>query len=179
MSSYFTVKQVMTKLLGVLSPEDHELRAEVVMILWSRILDEECIITTLIPSLDETTRAKLRHQLGPLYLFNPLEPNAEYMLNFSMRDERLLAKFILGLATTEYPPVDSGVGLQPAGTFDELKEDAKGPVELKKVPEGWLLQEPEGGLPHMGIWSVNYSPPLVEVCVSRIQSNPSRPQSQP
>ena len=90
-----------------------------------------------------------------------------YELNFWMRDERLLARFLLELAAKEYPHVEVGSGLQPAGTFDGEDKDKKGnpkPVQtLKKVPEAWMETPPDGGLPLIGKWIVDYECPLVEL----------------
>jgi len=159
-SNYFLVKQIVD-LLDVAA--DDAMRQEMVTIFWNRVLDEENITTKLLPSLNEKVQAELRDRIGPLKLFNPLKPSLHYTLNLQMRDERLVARFLLELAAKEYPEVEAGVGLQPAGTFDEQKGDEKGPVEMKKVPELWLEAPPEGGIPTTGIWSVMYDPPLVEL----------------
>ena len=52
-------------------------------------------------------RVTLRKSIGPLKIFNPLMPNMHYDLNFWMRDERLLARFVLELAAKEYPYVEA------------------------------------------------------------------------
>merc|ERR1719313_2138505 len=104
----------------------------------------------MIMHLSEAVQVELRKSIGPLKLVNPLQPVMQYTLQLSMRDERLVARFLLELAAKEYPEAESGVGLQPAGTLDELKGDDKGPVELRKVPEAWMESPPEGGLPTSG-----------------------------
>jgi len=158
--NYFLVKQA-TEILDAAATDD-SLREEMIMLMWNRIVDEENIVDGLILKLSEKSQFDLRRRIGPLKLFNPLNPCMQYTLQLSMRDERLVARFLLELAAKEYPEAESGVGLQPAGTLDEQKGDDKGPVELKKVPEVWMESPPEGGLPTSGIWCVTYEPPLVD-----------------
>jgi len=158
---YFAVKQV-ANLIDVAMTD--EMRQEMLMIVWNRIVDEENIMQGLVVHLKEELQATLRRHIGPLKLFNPLRPIRQYTLNLAMRDERLVARFLLELAAKEYPETESGaLGLQPAGTLDEQKGDDKPPVELKKVPDLWMEPPPEGGLPSLGIWCIMYDPPMVDL----------------
>merc|ERR1711871_966056 len=137
------------------------------MVMWNRIVDEENIRDRIIEKLDDAARVTLRKSIGPLKIFNPLMPNMHYDLNFWMRDERLLARFVLELAAKGYPYVEVGSGLQPAGVFDAEDKDKKGnpkpPQTLKKVPEAWMEVPPDGGLPTKGRWTFDYECPLIEI----------------
>jgi len=158
--TYFSVEQA-ANFLELAT--DESMKIDMIMIFWNRIVDEENFLEGIFKHLTGQSQKILRKNIGPLKLFNPLAPNMFYTLNFWMRDEKLLARFLLELAAKEYPPVEVGVALQPAGFFDEQKGDDKGPIELKKVPEIWMELPPEGGLPGHGIWEVTYDPPLLEI----------------
>ena len=55
----------------------------------------------MIKHLGEIDRQQHRHRLGQLSCFDVMSPDGPYRIDFSMRDERLLATCLLQLATKE------------------------------------------------------------------------------
>merc|ERR1740130_1804160 len=132
---FITVDQVLIFLEAVAS--DDSSKADLMMACWTRILDRDLNGHKLLLQFPPATAQRLRRQIGWIKLFNPLEVEKPYSMDLAIRDERLVAIYILEVAQQEAPGEDGLV--LPIQLRAEGAEEA---VELKNVPEIWWEEFP-------------------------------------
>lgn len=122
-----------------------------VKVLWSRLVDEEnmgvsaitialnamCVGQRILSRLGPEHQTKLQQQLGFLTCFNMLDPEGDHVLDFGVRDQRIIATCLLRLGTKEKGNniTNESFNGNPGGSSSR-----------------WITQPPASG-----IWKVTYS----------------------
>jgi len=104
--------------------------------MWTRLVDEENL-HRITEYLGSDLLKVLRHRLGILSVFSPLEPDARYTLDLKCRDNQIVANCLLQLANKE--PGENIVG----ESFNGKKF---------QTPPTWLQL-----LPSEGVWECTYT----------------------
>eukprot|EP00658_Telonema_sp_P-2_P017761 TRINITY_DN16930_c0_g1_i1.p1 TRINITY_DN16930_c0_g1~~TRINITY_DN16930_c0_g1_i1.p1 ORF type:complete len:441 (-),score=102.44 TRINITY_DN16930_c0_g1_i1:28-1350(-) len=122
---FFSSKQICT--IMNLVAQEHPARCDVLVVLWSRLVDEEnawAVLENLIPE----QRAEVYKRIGYLSLFNPLRPDGWYKLDLSVREENVVATILVALAIKE-----PGQNVRGDQTFNG---------EIFVPPKAWLAGMP-------------------------------------
>lgn len=151
-SIFLTCKQAVQ--LMDFFPEDGYLRIQVLMTVFSRIIDAENICEIYDNHCSPDERAEMMHRLGILCVMDPMKPDREYKLDLRRSDMREWCKILINLALNE--PGDNWAG---GGEYRWSKYD-------DPVP-GWILPQPwttpddadggEGGPRRYGWLRVTYT----------------------
>jgi hypothetical protein len=110
-------------------------KIELFTALWDLLLDEENL-ATVWRIFEAEDRRQLMTRMGHLVLFNPMDPDGPYRLDFSQREEAIVAQILIKLALEE--PGDNAL--------HQRYED-----EAWDIPRSWLDH-----LPEEGVWEVTY-----------------------
>lgn len=135
-------------------PEEGYLRVQVLLAIFSHIIDVEnvCHIYDNHCSLNE--RLELIHRLGILVVMDPMKPDREYCLDLRHYDQREWAKVLISLALNE--PGDNWVD---GGEYRWSRYDD--PVPGWILPQPWTLPDEsdggEGGPRRYGWLRVTYT----------------------
>lgn len=130
---------------------DDGTRLSIVMMCWTRVVDHRKHSGKLLARVGPLVTGQLRRQLGQIQLFSPSDVDRVFNLDFRLKDERLIAQYLIELALHE---MGGEEGLKLPGTL--LQPEAEDPDELKNVPGGWLVEFPDN-LPTQGTWNVEYA----------------------
>ncbi|KAH8073899.1 hypothetical protein JL721_2451 [Aureococcus anophagefferens] len=105
-----------------------ELRVQLLVILYRRIVDVENLHTALLCRVSHRDLLRVRHRLGPLAVFNPRHPDGYHRYTLSKHDEREVVKILVKLA-------DEEDGKQ---WYKELYKRSEGFADSDWTP-GWTL----------------------------------------
>jgi hypothetical protein len=136
-------------------PEEGYLRVQVLLAIFSHIIDAENICLDIYDkhcSLNE--RLEIIHRLGILAVMDPMKPDREYCLDLRHYDQREWAKVLISLALNE--PGDNWVD---GGEYRWSRYDD--PVPGWILPQPWTLPDDsdggEGGPRRYGWLRVTYT----------------------
>ncbi|KAK7232791.1 hypothetical protein SO694_000372114 [Aureococcus anophagefferens] len=127
--AFFTAAQAAA--LWDLMPEGEawaELRVQLLVILYRRVVDVENLHTALLCRVSHRDLLRVRHRLGPLAVFNPRHPDGYHRYTLSKHDEREVVKILVKLA-------DEEDGKQ---WYKELYKRSEGFADSDWTP-GWTL----------------------------------------
>jgi len=124
-----------------LMPVGHKVRLDIMVCLWSRLLDEENL-KFIFDCIGFADRQELYRRIGYLNLFNPIRPDGYYKLDLKTREEYIVATILIQLAKKE--PGDNCVNERYDG-------------EIFEAPQAWLTE-----LPTDGLWELEYVTPSLE-----------------
>ena len=119
-------------------PEDGYLRVQLILSVFSHIIDIENLGLVFDTLLSPDERYELMHRLGPLNIFDPMNPDREYRLDLRRWDHREMCKILVHLSITE-----PGENWVDGGEYRWSKYDD--PVPGWVFPAKWAAKDESDG----------------------------------